>query len=102
MKTIEPCVVVIFGASGDLARRKLIPAFFRLEIAGRLPEKMAILGWSLESWSSGQWILEVASLLRSKFATGLDEQAFERFRARLHYHPNPPGSDAYPRLKEIL
>lgn len=103
MQTIEPCVVVIFGASGDLARRKLIPALFRLETAGRLPEKMAILGCSLEPWSSEQWILEVASMLRSKFATGFDEQAFERFRARLHYHPNPPGdSDAYLKLQKIL
>lgn len=103
METIEPCVVVIFGASGDLARRKLIPALFRLETAGRLPEKMAILGCSLEPWSSEQWISEVASMLRSKFSAGLDEQAFERFRARLHYHPNPPGSsDAYLKLKKIL
>jgi glucose-6-phosphate 1-dehydrogenase len=103
METIEPCTVVIFGATGDLARRKLIPALFRLETAGRLPEKMTILGCSLEPWSSEQWISEVASMLRSKFATGLDEQAFERFRARLHYHPNPPGdSDAYLKLKKVL
>ena len=33
MKTIEPCVLVIFGASGNLSRRKLIPALFRLEVA---------------------------------------------------------------------
>ncbi len=103
MEIVEPCVVVIFGASGDLARRKLIPALFRLEVAGRLPEKMAILGCSLESWDSEQWISEVDSMLRSKFAEGLDGQAFERFRARLHYHPNPPGSsDAYLKLQKIL
>ena len=64
MKTIEPCVLVIFGASGNLSRRKLIPALFRLEVAGRLPEKMAILGCSLELWSKDRWIEEVSSMLQ--------------------------------------
>ncbi|MGH8683745.1 MAG: glucose-6-phosphate dehydrogenase, partial [Nitrosospira sp.] len=89
MKTIEPCVLVIFGASGNLSRRKLIPALFRLEVAKRLPEKMTILGCSLEPWSKDQWIAEVSDMLQSKFPDGIDEQAFERFSARLHYHPNP-------------
>jgi len=102
MKTIEPCVVVIFGASGNLSRLKLIPALFRLELAGRLPEKTAILGCSLEPWDDRQWIEEVSGMLQSKFPEGLDEQAFERFRARLHYHPNPPDStDSYLKLQKL-
>ena len=36
MKSIDPCVLVIFGANGNLARRKLIPALFRLEARGLL------------------------------------------------------------------
>ena len=40
----EPCVVVIFGASGDLTKRKLLPALFHLEQAGPLPEQFAIVG----------------------------------------------------------
>ena len=103
IKTIEPCVVVIFGASGNLSRLKLIPALFRLELAGRLPEKTAILGCSLEPWDDRQWIEEVSGMLQSKFPEGLDEQAFERFRARLHYHPNPPDStDSYLKLQKKL
>src|SRR4051812_38084967 len=103
MKTIEPCVVVIFGASGNLSRLKLIPALFRLEVAKRLPEKMAILGCSLEPWDNSQWIEEVFGMLKSKFPGGLDEQAFERFRSRLHYHPNPlDGTDSYPNLQKKL
>ena len=103
MKTIEPCVLVIFGASGNLSRRKLIPALFRLEVARRLPEKMTILGCSLELWSKDEWITEVSNMLESKFSDGVDEQAFKRFRGRLHYHPNPPGdSDAYLKLRNVL
>ena len=40
----EPGVVVIFGASGDLTKRKLLPALFHLEQQGLLPEEFAIVG----------------------------------------------------------
>ena len=40
----DPCVVVIFGASGDLTKRKLLPALYHLEQAGNLPEKFAVVG----------------------------------------------------------
>src|ERR1039457_5797283 len=39
-----PGILVIFGASGDLTKRKLLPALFHLEQAGLLPEKFAIVG----------------------------------------------------------
>ncbi len=103
MKTIEPCVLVIFGASGNLSRRKLIPALFRLEVARRLPDKMVILGCSLELWSKDRWIEEVSGMLKSQFPEGIDEQASARFRSRLYYHPNPPATgDAYLKLQKVL
>ena len=40
----DPCVVVIFGASGDLTRRKLIPALYALAHEGLLPEQFAVVG----------------------------------------------------------
>jgi glucose-6-phosphate 1-dehydrogenase len=40
----DPCIVVIFGASGDLTKRKLLPALYHLEQAGNLPEKFAVVG----------------------------------------------------------
>src|SRR5438105_11064150 len=43
-RTPDPCVVVIFGASGDLTKRKLLPALFHLEQAGNLPENFSVLG----------------------------------------------------------
>jgi len=38
------CVFVVFGASGDLTKRKLLPAFFHLRQAGLLPEEFAVVG----------------------------------------------------------
>jgi glucose-6-phosphate 1-dehydrogenase len=40
----EPCVVVIFGASGDLTRRKLLPGLWNLHCEGQLPEGFAVVG----------------------------------------------------------
>ena len=48
MKIIEPCTLVIFGAAGNLSRRKLIPALFSLEKLGRLPEKLVLLACNIE------------------------------------------------------
>ena len=42
----DPFTLVIFGASGDLARRKLIPALFHLKASGYLPERYAVIGFS--------------------------------------------------------
>jgi glucose-6-phosphate 1-dehydrogenase len=103
MKTAESCSLVIFGAPGNLARIKLIPALYRLETARRLPEQMAIICVGLEDISHAQWLDEVAGMLRAKFPQGLDEAAFERFRARLRYHPNRPDDpDAYRRLHQLV
>src|ERR1700748_980430 len=43
-RTPEPTVVVIFGASGDLTKRKLLPALFHLQQAGLLPQQFAVVG----------------------------------------------------------
>ena len=51
----ESCVLLIFGATGDLARRKLVPALFRLHAQGLLPEGFAILGASRRPLSNEQF-----------------------------------------------
>ena len=40
----DPCIVVIFGASGDLTKRKLLPALYHLKQEGLLPEELAVVG----------------------------------------------------------
>ncbi|MHB8255169.1 MAG: glucose-6-phosphate dehydrogenase, partial [Acidiferrobacter sp.] len=51
----EPCVLLIFGATGDLARRKLVPALFRLHAKGLLPDGFAVLGASRKPLSHEQF-----------------------------------------------
>lgn len=103
MKTIEPCTLAIFGAGGNLSRRKLIPALFRLEIANRLPEQMVILGCDIVVRTREEWLALVAEILRAAYAKGIDEAALQRFCARWHYFALPPGDDAaYGRLHQLL
>src|SRR5258707_12960832 len=40
----EPCIVVIFGASGDLTKRKLLPALYHLDQSGLLPDDFSVVG----------------------------------------------------------
>ena len=47
----DPCAVVLFGATGDLAHRKLVPALFQLARSGNLPPESAIVGFARRDWS---------------------------------------------------
>ena len=103
MKTLEPSTLVIFGAGGNLVRVKLIPSLFRLEAANRLPPQMKILAASRAGRSREQWIDDVASMLKEKYPQGYDQEVFERFSQRLHYHSNPAGDqESYQRLRDTL
>ncbi|MBI5919485.1 MAG: glucose-6-phosphate dehydrogenase [Nitrosomonadales bacterium] len=103
MKTLEPCTLAIFGAAGNLSRRKLIPALYRLDLAGRLPAGMAILGCGIEPRSREEWVAEVGTMLRPLFPDGLNAAAEARFFARLHYQTILPGDEqAYEKLKQRL
>ncbi|HWZ52400.1 MAG TPA: glucose-6-phosphate dehydrogenase, partial [Granulicella sp.] len=98
----EPCVVVIFGASGDLTKRKLLPALYHLEQAGLLPEDFAVVGVARRDLSStfgpdmqdgilkGGGVEENDPKLKpfmdkvQYFATNFDDDAgFERLKAYL-------------------
>ncbi len=52
---LEPCTIVIFGASGDLAVRKLLPALYRLYLLGGLPAPFTILGCSRTKMTDDDW-----------------------------------------------
>ena len=79
-----PCAIVIFGASGDLARRKLLPALFALECDGLLEPHLAIVGFARTPKDDAAWQAEVRDALR-RSAAATPPPALERFAARLHY-----------------
>ena len=102
-KKIDPCTLVLFGASGNLSRVKLMPGLFRLDAAGRLPDHMAILSVGRGEVSREEWQADIKGMLDTKFKKGYDAKVFERFIARNHYHANAPtDADAFIKMKATL
>ncbi len=103
MKQIDPCTLVLFGASGNLSRVKLMPGLFRLDSLGRLPEKMKILSVGRSEMSQDEWQAEINKMLETKFHEGINKKVLERFIKRNHYHANPPTDpDAFKKMKAVL
>jgi glucose-6-phosphate 1-dehydrogenase len=102
-KQIDPCTLVLFGASGNLARVKLYPGLFRLDLLGRLPAEMKILAVGRQIVDLEAWRADIKSMLDAKFKKGYDQTVFERFIARNFYHANPPTDpDAFAKLSKTL
>jgi glucose-6-phosphate 1-dehydrogenase len=85
-RTPAPCVFVIFGASGDLTRRKLLPALYNLAVSRLLPPGMSIVGFALTEQSEAEFRRTmhdgVAEFSRRK---PIDETVWSDFESRLHY-----------------
>jgi glucose-6-phosphate 1-dehydrogenase len=81
----EPCVVVIFGATGDLTKRKLMPALCRLTDQGCL-ESVRILGVGRSHMTDDEFQTQVREALEdSKKIDHLDDETWREFSGRLHY-----------------
>jgi glucose-6-phosphate 1-dehydrogenase len=81
----EPCIVAIYGASGDLASRKLMPALYELALRRLLPEKVAILGIARSEGSDESFRSEMMEAVRRFGRDGLHEEAWARFVSGLYY-----------------
>lgn len=89
-------ILIIFGASGDLTKRKLIPALYDLFQQNRLPENFAVLGVSRTSLSDTDFRHRVSEFLPQ-------EQDVPSFLEMLHYEAVNTGNSAdFPRLKQRL
>jgi glucose-6-phosphate 1-dehydrogenase len=98
---LPPCSFVIFGATGNLASNKLIPALYRLELAGKLPEGLSFIAFARRDWDDAALRAHVQTLLAARFEA--DGEHLLRFCARFDYQRgelNDP--EAYQRLKETL
>jgi glucose-6-phosphate 1-dehydrogenase len=99
----DPCVIVIFGASGDLAKRKLFPAFLNLRRSGLLPDDLTVLGLATSELSSEAFRERLDQDLKS-FAPGdVASGLWKWLREKVHYLPgNFRSPELYGRLAERL
>jgi glucose-6-phosphate 1-dehydrogenase len=80
----DPCVIVIFGVTGDLTHRKLMPALYNLARQGDLPERFAVIGTSTSVTSTAEFRAQLQDSV-SKFSRTkpLDEEVWKKFAAPL-------------------
>jgi glucose-6-phosphate 1-dehydrogenase len=100
----DPCIIVIFGATGDLTARKLMPALYNLTKQAQLPAQFACVGFARREKNHDQFREEmekaVAEFSRSK---PIDPSIWSHFKERLFYHCSEFHEPAgYQKLKEFL
>src|ERR1043166_9493127 len=81
----EPQIIVIFGASGDLTHRKIIPALYNLLREKMLPERFAIVGYARTQWTDEQFKEEARKSLEEFSRTSVDDEYWEPFSEALSY-----------------
>ncbi len=103
-RTAEPCAVVIFGASGDLAKRKLIPALYRLVQERLLPAEFGIIGLGRTEMSNEEFRDKMKeAVAQFSEAKSVDDEVWNSFAQGLYYMPSDIGNpDDYRKLGEQL
>jgi glucose-6-phosphate 1-dehydrogenase len=100
-RTLSPHVIVLFGGTGDLARRKLLPGLFHLSRAGMLPA-VRIVGTALDELDDDDY-RSLARKACDEFARGtVAEEDWDRFRECLYYVPGSEGAAGLARVVERL
>jgi glucose-6-phosphate 1-dehydrogenase len=99
----RPCNVVIFGASGDLTFRKLIPALYNIQADGDLPATTRIIGFARREKSDEAFREELGEALGKFSRSGLNGEVWQDFSQRIHYHRSEFGNEeGYRKLAEKL
>jgi glucose-6-phosphate 1-dehydrogenase len=81
----DPCALVIFGASGDLTRRKLFPAVYSLAVRNLLPERFAIVGVARTEESDTEFKNRMREAVEEFGRDPLDDKVWRRLTAGMHY-----------------
>jgi glucose-6-phosphate 1-dehydrogenase len=86
-KAEDPCTVVIYGATGDLTARKLIPALFHLHCEKLMPPEFRIIGFARRAKTKVEWQGELRSALDKYSRTkGVNDATWAEFSRRVEYH----------------
>jgi len=81
----DPCVIVIFGASGDLTKRKLFPALYNLRTLGLLPEQFAIVGCAVTPGTDDSFREKSGEEIKEFATRTVEQEVWDDFSKRLYY-----------------
>lgn len=102
MNDVTPCTVVIFGATGDLTRRKLIPALYNNFRKRRLADDVRIVGLGRRDWDDNRFRDHLADGVE-QFGTGFDTEIWQEFAQRIGYvQGNLNAVEDYRKLNKYL
>jgi glucose-6-phosphate 1-dehydrogenase len=82
----EPCTLVIFGATGDLNHRKLIPALYNLAADGNLPPSISVVGFARREKTDEQFRTELETAARKFSRQKIKDELWTNFASSLFYH----------------
>ena len=88
--------IVIVGATGDLAARKLLPALYNLDVEGLLPTAGDVIGVAPLDWNDDRFRAHAEEAIQSFSRTGIDKRRFARFAQRLRFVPIQADDDLRP------
>ncbi|MGA9007977.1 MAG: glucose-6-phosphate dehydrogenase [Xanthobacteraceae bacterium] len=99
----DPCTLIIFGASGDLTHRLLLPALYNLAASGLLPEAFALIGVARSESTSEAFRDDLAKSLPKFAIRDIDERVVKRVLARVAYVQGEPDDETtYKRIGKEL
>ncbi len=103
-KTVEPCSIVIYGASGDLTARKLIPALYHLFKEKQMPSDFRVIGFARREKSDEGWRTELRTALDQFSRTKpVDNALWDEFSKKISYCMGEFGDlAAYQKLEKML
>src|SRR5919205_709977 len=87
-RTAEPCTVIIFGATGDLTKRKLVPALYRLVQERLVPGEFAVVGAARTEMSHDDFRAKMKeAIVQFSEAKRVDDEIWDSFAQGLYYTP---------------
>lgn len=106
-KTFEfknaPATLVVFGATGDLMKKKIIPALFHLFTKGELPKMFRVVGFSRREMSDDDFQKYAREILENHFGEGSDDKKINTFISFFRYKQGDfQGKKSYDELKDVL
>src|SRR3954468_16963965 len=99
----DPCIMVIFGASGDLTKRKLIPALYNLAKENLLSSNFALVGFARNEFTTEQFRERINEEIKLYATSEVDPELWKWFAERIYYMTgefNDP--EAFQKLKVFL
>ena len=103
MNTNPPCIMVIFGAAGDLTKRKLIPALYNLKKSNLLSDNFAVIGVARAEINDQEFRRRLSDEVREFASEEIEPEVWQWLEDRLYYLSGDFNDDqTYSRLRELL